>query len=129
MAKVVKVAGNIPTDLKIHNGASFLFISRDQRACTHGLHKYPAKFFPELPRWIIERYSDIDDTVLDPFTGSGTTNVEASLLNRHRRYVLTCAALKVSLLALQPLTKEYRNNGCYYINSRRSGSLTTSLIC
>ena len=49
--------------------------------------------------------------------------------NAYRRYVLTCAALKVSLLALQPLTKEYRNNGCYYINSRRSGSLTTSLIC
>ncbi|MBN1899734.1 site-specific DNA-methyltransferase [Candidatus Sumerlaeota bacterium] len=48
---------------------------------THGFHRYPAKFFPELPRWIIRKYSKEGDVVLDPFSGSGTTNVEA-LLNR-----------------------------------------------
>ena len=79
----IRVEGDIPVSLRIENGDKFLFISRDQRALTHGIHKYPAKFFPELPRWIIERYSDKGDTILDPFMGSGTTNLEASLLGRH----------------------------------------------
>ncbi|MXX21419.1 MAG: site-specific DNA-methyltransferase [Cenarchaeum sp. SB0661_bin_35] len=46
------------------------------------MHKYPAKFFPELPRWIIEKYSKRVDWVLDPFAGSGTVNVESMLLGR-----------------------------------------------
>ena len=78
-----RVEGDIPVSLPIENGNKFLFISRDQRALTHGIHKYPAKFFPELPRWIIKRYSEKWNMILDPFTGSGTTNLEASLLGRH----------------------------------------------
>lgn len=81
--KEVRIEGDIPIDLPIRNGDKFLFISRDQRKLTHGIHKYPAKFFPELPRWIIQRYSDPGDLILDPFTGSGTTNLESSLLGRH----------------------------------------------
>ena len=77
-----KIVGDIPIRLPIKNGDSFLFISKDQRLWTHGIHKYPAKFFPELPRWIIQRYSKVGDTVLDPFMGSGTTNLEAMLLKR-----------------------------------------------
>ena len=69
--------------LQIKNGASYLFISHDQRALTHGIHKFPAKFFPELPRWIIKRYSRAGDLILDPFMGSGTTNLEASILGRN----------------------------------------------
>ncbi len=79
----IRIEGDIPVSLPIENGAKFLFISRSQRALTHGIHKYPAKFFPELPRWIIRRYSEKGDVVLDPFMGSGTTNLEASLLSRH----------------------------------------------
>ncbi len=81
-AQAIRIEGNIPADLPIRNGKRFLFISKDQRAFTHGIHKYPAKFFPELPRWIIERYSQPGALVLDPFMGSATTNLEASLLGR-----------------------------------------------
>ena len=81
-AEEIRIEGSIPVNLPIKNNKRFLFISRDQRALTHGLHKYPAKFFPELPRWIIERYSDEGDLVLDPFMGSGTSNLEASVLRR-----------------------------------------------
>lgn len=46
----------------------------------HGLHKYPAKFVPQLAQWGLnyrrERPAEI---VLDPFCGSGTTNLEAAL--------------------------------------------------
>jgi len=78
-----RIEGDIPLDLAVRPaGARFLFISRDQRAYTHGLHKYPAKFFPELPRWIVERYSRPGELALDPFMGSGTTNLEAMLRGR-----------------------------------------------
>lgn len=77
-----RIEGTIPVNLTPSWGDSFLFVSNDQRKHTHGLHKYPAKFFPELPRWIIEKYSRRGDWVLDPFAGSGTVNVEAMLLGR-----------------------------------------------
>ncbi|MCY3553067.1 MAG: DNA methyltransferase [Candidatus Poribacteria bacterium] len=80
---IVRVDGDIPIDLPAKDGDRFLFISHDQSFLTHGLHKYPAKFFPELPRWLIKRYSQENDWILDPFAGSGTTNVEALLSRRH----------------------------------------------
>lgn len=80
---IVRVDGEIPIDLPVKKGDRFLFISYDQSTLSHGLHKYPAKFFPELPRWLIRRYSEKDDIILDPFSGSGTTNLEA-LLNRRQ---------------------------------------------
>ncbi len=80
---IVRVDGDIPIDLPAKDGDRFLFISYDQSFLTHGLHKYPAKFFPELPRWLIKRYSQESDWILDPFAGSGTTNVEALLSRRN----------------------------------------------
>ena len=80
---IVRVDGDIPVDLPATDGDRFLFISHDQSFLTHGLHKYPAKFFPELPRWLIQRYSQENDWILDPFAGSGTTNVEALLSRRN----------------------------------------------
>src|SRR5437868_4039724 len=44
----------------------------------HGIHPYPAKFIPQIPRALIELYHPGDNSpVLDPFCGSGTTLVEA----------------------------------------------------
>ena len=83
MSEELKVSGSIPIDLPVADNQRFLFLSKDQRLYTHSIHKYPAKFFPELPRWIIEKYSKKGDLVLDPFMGSGTTNLEASLLGRN----------------------------------------------
>ena len=83
MTETIEVTGTIPIDLPVTDNQRFLFRSRDQRLYTHGMHKYPAKFFPELPRWLIEKYSNPGNLVLDPFMGSGTTNLEASLLGRN----------------------------------------------
>jgi DNA modification methylase len=80
---LTRIDGNIPISLPIETGQRFLFISYDQTRISHGLHKYPAKFFPELPRWLIKKYSKVNDIILDPFMGSGTSNIEAMLLGRH----------------------------------------------
>ncbi len=49
---------------------------------THGFHKYPGKFIPQIPNWAINKYlkKTKKATVLDPFCGSGTTLVESNVL-------------------------------------------------
>jgi len=55
------------------------FASAKTRGDTHGIHPYPAKFIPQIPRALIAVLHPGDDTaVLDPFCGSGTTLVEAA---------------------------------------------------
>ena len=48
---------------------------------THGFHKYPGKFIPNLPKWAIDKYLDRNGKklIMDPFSGSGTTLVEGLL--------------------------------------------------
>lgn len=72
----------IPANFPICNSERYLFVSKRQRDLTHAIHKYPAKFIPDFPNWFIRRYTNESDLVLDPFMGSGTTNLEAALLNR-----------------------------------------------
>ncbi len=43
---------------------------------------YRACFKPQLPAFFIERLSKPGDTVYDPFSGRGTTSIEAALLGR-----------------------------------------------
>lgn len=62
---------------------SFTDISqRETLYVTHGYHRYPAKFIPQLVRKIIIKYSKRGDLVLDSFGGCGTTLVESKLSGR-----------------------------------------------
>ncbi|MFW9849285.1 MAG: DNA methyltransferase [Candidatus Thorarchaeota archaeon] len=74
--------GDIPPESTIPNLAQILVISKDQSYLTHGIHKFPAKFFPELPRYLIRRYSRKGEVVLDPMCGSGTVVLESQLAER-----------------------------------------------
>ena len=47
-----------------------------------GNQGHSAAFPVELPAWFIKLFTQIDDVVLDPFIGSGTTAVAAQQLNR-----------------------------------------------
>jgi DNA modification methylase len=76
------IAGDLDPSWDPPPNQHLLIISRHQSWLTHGFHKYPAKFFPELPRWAVARYSRPGQTVLDPMAGSGTVNVEALLTGR-----------------------------------------------
>jgi len=44
---------------------------------------YRGNFAPQIPRNIIEMYSDTGDYLLDPMVGAGTTLIEAKLLARN----------------------------------------------
>ncbi|MBP1357229.1 MAG: cytosine methylase, partial [Sulfolobus sp.] len=50
---------------------------------THNLYPYPATFIPHVVRFVIEKYTSPGDTLFDPFAGSGTLAIEASLLGRN----------------------------------------------
>jgi DNA modification methylase len=73
--------GGIPPEYDVMDGAEVLIVSRDQSYLTHGIHSFPAKFFPELPRYLILKFSKPREAVLDPMCGSGTVVLE-SVLNR-----------------------------------------------
>ncbi|CAN5115646.1 DNA methylase [soil metagenome] len=50
----------------------------------HSIHEvsYRACYKPQLPRFFIERLTNKNDVVYDPFLGRGTTLIEANLLGR-----------------------------------------------
>src|SRR3989338_7368449 len=48
----------------------------------HTMCSYMAMFPPSVPNYFIQKYSNVDDTVLDPFSGRGTTVIEACMLDR-----------------------------------------------
>src|SRR5207253_1646810 len=43
---------------------------------------YRACFKPALPRYFIDKYTNPGDVVYDPFSGRGTTMIEAALTGR-----------------------------------------------
>lgn len=55
---------------------------KDTSYATHGYHRYPAKFIPQLARRCIEEYSKENDIICDPFMGCGTTLIEALVSGR-----------------------------------------------
>ncbi len=62
---------------------AFADISRRETLyATHGYHRYPAKFIPQLVRKIIIKYSKRGDLILDSFGGCGTTLIESKLSGR-----------------------------------------------
>ncbi len=74
--------GSISPEITISDRSHILIVSKDQSYLTHGIHKFPAKFFPELPRYLVQKYSAKGNIVLDPMCGSGTVLLESLLLQR-----------------------------------------------
>jgi DNA modification methylase len=67
------------------------WVGRDKVYPTNVLHlatectnkKHSAAFPDSLPAWFIKLFTQTGDTVLDPFTGSGTTNFVAQRMRRN----------------------------------------------
>lgn len=69
--------------IKIPTFTNEFWTSKQRQA--HSLHEvsYRACFKPQLPRFFIERLTTAGEIVYDPFSGRGTTVLEAALLGRN----------------------------------------------
>ena len=56
---------------------SWDFKGHETRALTHGIHPYPARMPPQLPRELIKAYRSGVTLIGDPYCGSGTTLLES----------------------------------------------------
>ena len=70
-----------PENFELETNTVWSFPNRGKWA-THNA-KYRGNWSPYIPRNIILRYSEANDTVLDQFVGGGTTAVEAKLTGRN----------------------------------------------
>lgn len=57
-------------------------VGEPTRSLTHGIHRYPSKYIPQIARYLIDELSAPGALVVDPFVGSGTTLLEATLAGR-----------------------------------------------
>jgi DNA modification methylase len=93
--------------LDIVSGATYCIKQANPNSYTHGMFKYPCKFIPEIPRWGIRSFlAEKKGVVFDPFSGSGTTLLEANIhgLNAYGTELDDIAKLiiKVKTTALKP---------------------------
>lgn len=69
---------SLPVDIK--SGATYSIKQANPNSYTHGMFKYPCKFIPEIPRWAINTFlPEKKGIIFDPFSGSGTTLLEANV--------------------------------------------------
>jgi len=98
-----------PDDFEMQSTTVWSFPQRGNWA-THKAD-YRGNFAPQVPRNLIEMYSQNGDSILDPMVGAGTTLVEAKLLARHALGIdINPDAVKLAEEALKfnhsPLTKQ-----------------------
>ena len=70
-----------PKNFKLEETSVWSFPDRGKWATHSG--RYRGNWSPYIPRNLILRYTHENDWVLDQFLGSGTTLIEAKLLNRN----------------------------------------------
>jgi len=66
------------------NDLTFLSVRESERTKhVHRSHSYLGKFIPQLVEVFLKKYFEKSNVVLDPFSGSGTTLIEANVLGMH----------------------------------------------
>lgn len=70
--------GSLP--ICVQKGTTYSIKQANPNSYTHGMFKYPCKFIPEIPRWGIKAFlPEKKGIIFDPFSGSGTTLLEANI--------------------------------------------------
>lgn len=59
------------------------FRTADTKEFTHCFHAYPAMMIPQIARELLRQYGQKGGWLLDPYCGTGTSLVEASLFGMH----------------------------------------------
>ena len=88
---------------------SWDFREADTKEYTHCFHTYPAMMIPQIARRLLKEYGTEGGWLLDPYCGTGTSLVEASLFGMHStgcdinplvRLIATAKSTPVCLSAL-----------------------------
>src|SRR4030043_1001755 len=88
---------------------------KDTAYITHGYHRYPAKFIPQIVSRLAEKYTKEGDFIVDPFGGCGTTLVESKVMGRLSIAVdinpVAVLITKAKITAIDPvkIEKEFAN--------------------
>ena len=86
--------------------ASWDFKESNTKEYTHGIHSYPAMMIPQIARRLIQLYGKNAKKLLDPFMGSGTSLIEASLthhIEEARGFDLNPLAVLISKVKTTPI--------------------------
>ena len=70
-------------NLKKYKDESWDFREFDTKEYTHCFHTYPAMMIPQIARKLLNAYGVEGGWLLDPYCGTGTSLVEASLFGMH----------------------------------------------
>ncbi len=96
MTNVIKELEKIDWDFK-----------RYRQTGIDNIHWFPANFIPQIPSILIANLSNSNDTILDPFCGSGTTLTESTRLGRNSIGVdvnpLSCLIAQVKVTYIEPV--------------------------
>ena len=110
-----------------NNFVSWDFKEADTKEFTHCMHTYPAMMIPQVARRLIYLYGKNAKTILDPFMGSGTSLVEASLTKHIKEaygFDLNPLAVLIAKVKTTPLdTNILENELNKIINSKEHNGL------
>ncbi len=118
------------------NGSVPMPRRRTLRYGSHGIHEYRGKFFPQLVRSLLNiSGANADSIVLDPMCGSGTTLVEASMLDCSsfgldmNPLSILMSQTKTEILTISPKTllSEYKQLEISILASAKHSSMEVQL--
>ena len=123
------------SDLK-YKDESWDFRESNTKEYTHCFHTYPAMMIPQIARKLLKQYGVEDGWLLDPYCGTGTSLVEASLFGMHSvgcdinplvRLIATAKSTPVCLSALDG-TLSKLNKYIFQIQYQESNLSTAPIL-
>lgn len=89
---------------------SWEYTDADTQRFTHNIHRYSGKFIPQIAERAISLLTLPGELVVDPYCGSGTTLLEAALLNRRAVGIdLNPLAVLIARVKTTPIEKATLN--------------------
>ena len=98
-----------------HKCASWDFRGANTKEYTHRFHNYPAMMVPQVARRLLERYGTPGGWLLDPYCGTGTSLVEASLFGMN---AVGCDINPLARLIARAKTAPMRPDGLDALDAR-----------